>query len=235
VTGTMQLIWRPGDAQPCEELDANNNVTNRFYPQGEQISGVSYFYTRDHLASVRELVDSTGAVRARYDYDPYGVRTKLSGDLEAQFGYTGHYYHQPSGLNLALYRAYDAGVGRWLSRDPLKDAEMTQGPNPYAYVQNKPINAIDRDGRHLNEANPDYLDATGESYKEANQHIAQSNQLLNDWLKNYLDAFFGVANRSWKAAREGGYYVDVAWEDFLKWLKKQLEDETKKKCSDHAG
>jgi len=97
----------------------------------------------DHLGSVREMTDATGAVRARYDFDPYGRITKLSGDLEADFGFTGFYRHQSSGLNLTFYRAYDANLGRWLSRDPIEDAELTQGPNLYIYVLNGPINDVD--------------------------------------------------------------------------------------------
>ena len=64
-----------------------------FFPQGEQGGALNYFYNRDHLGSVRELTDTAGAVRARYDYDPYGRRTKVAGDLDADFGYTGHYQH----------------------------------------------------------------------------------------------------------------------------------------------
>jgi RHS repeat-associated protein len=141
VTGTKQFIWNGSSI--VEERDANNVVTRRFYPQGEQISGASYYYTRDHLGSVRELTDTTGTIRARYDYDPYGYRTKVSGDLDASFGYTGHYFHQASGLNLARYRAYDASVGRWINRDPGDNPEMSQGPNLYLYVDNDPVNSID--------------------------------------------------------------------------------------------
>ena len=118
-------------------------MTRRFYPQGEQISGTSYYYTRDHLGSIRELTDSTGAIRARYDYDPYGYRTKLSGDLDAEFGYTGHYFHQPSGLSLALYRAYDASTGRWVSRDPIGEIG---GINLYLYALDDAVNLLDTNG-----------------------------------------------------------------------------------------
>ena len=68
------------------------------------------------------------------------MRTKVTGDLEATAGFTGHYYHAPSGLHLALFRAYDAATGRWLSRDPLgEDA----GPNYYSYVHNHPTGLSD--------------------------------------------------------------------------------------------
>jgi RHS repeat-associated protein len=38
---------------------------------------------------------------------------------------------------------YDPTIGRWLSRDPMNNAELRQGPNLYAYVGNDPINRID--------------------------------------------------------------------------------------------
>src|SRR5207302_3997485 len=118
-------------------------VTRRFYSQGEQIGAASYFYTRDHLGSIRELTDGSGVVQARYDYDPYGRRTKISGTLDAAFGFTGHYYHAPSNLSLALYRGYDSDLGRWLSRDPIGERG---GVNLYSYVNNTVMNATDGDG-----------------------------------------------------------------------------------------
>src|SRR6266705_3044051 len=33
VTSTKQFVWCLGDAQPCEERDASNNVMKRFYAQ----------------------------------------------------------------------------------------------------------------------------------------------------------------------------------------------------------
>ena len=137
-----QWIWC-GGAQPCEERDAFGSVTKRFLAQGELIEGTSYFYTTDHLGSVREMTDSAGTVRARYSYDPYGRFTKVSGDQEADFGFTGFFRHQGSGLSLTMYRAYDPERGRWLSRDPLENAEMKQGANLYAYVANQPLDRID--------------------------------------------------------------------------------------------
>ncbi len=138
VTSTKRFVWC-GD-QRCEERDASGAVTRRFFAQGEQVGGASYYYSFDHLGSVREMTDATGATRARYDYDPYGVRTKVSGDLESSAGFTGHYVHAPSGLHLANFRAYDAATGRWLSRDPLQEAA---GTNMYAYVKNNPVNQVD--------------------------------------------------------------------------------------------
>jgi RHS repeat-associated protein len=141
VTITRQFVWCPGETQPCEGRDGSNNITNRFYAQGEQISGSSYYYSRDHLGSIRELTDSTVAIRARYDYDSWGHRTKSSGDLDANFGFTGYYVDsQYPDLTFPTLRIYSADSGRFLSRDPIKEAG---GINLYDYVHNNPTGDID--------------------------------------------------------------------------------------------
>jgi RHS repeat-associated protein len=142
---TKQWVWSSG-TQPDEERDASNNVTKRFNAQGEQINGVNYYFTTDQLGSVREMTDSTGAIRARYDYDPYGRVTKLSGDLDADFGFQGMYYHAASGLSLTYYRAYDPALGRWTTPDPSGEAG---GVNLFQFVGNDPINATDPLGLFL--------------------------------------------------------------------------------------
>ncbi len=80
--------------------------------------------------------------------DPYGRTTLVSGTNLATFQYAGMYVHQPSGLNLTLFRAYDPSTARWLSRDPLKDAERRLGPNLYEYCLNDPVRYNDPDGRN---------------------------------------------------------------------------------------
>ena len=118
-------------------------MTKRFYLQGEQIAGNSYYYACDHLGSVRELTDSSGTLRARYDYDLFGRRsanTVAVSPVEADFGYTGHYFHAASGLDATYYRFYDANLARWINRDPI--SEMG-GINLYAYAQNNPLSLVD--------------------------------------------------------------------------------------------
>jgi RHS repeat-associated protein len=145
VTSTKQYVWAGGIA---EERDGSNTVTRRYFGQGEQriVSGTAtnYFYTRDHLGSIREMIASDGStIDARYSYDPYGRATQVSGSISCDFQFAGMYEHATSGLNLTQYRAYDPNVGRWLSRDPLPDAETNQGPNLYNYVENDPLNLRD--------------------------------------------------------------------------------------------
>jgi RHS repeat-associated protein len=130
------------EAEICEEWNSNNVVVNRYFDQGEQQGETNLFYTRDHLGSVRELTDGTSSVRAEYGYAPYGASTKLTGNLDANFGFTGHFRHLPSGLDLTFYRAYNADQARWLSRDPV----VQNGANLYMYALNDPVNEVDNFG-----------------------------------------------------------------------------------------
>ena len=128
----------------CEERDSTGHtVTKQFCSQGEQINGTNYYFTFDHLSSVREIVDSSGTVQARFDYDPWGRQAQLSGTLSVDFGYTGFYQEKAAGLDLTWYRAYDTNEGRWLSRDP---AANKREVNLYEYAKDDSLLYIDPKG-----------------------------------------------------------------------------------------
>lgn len=137
-TSEKRFVW--DGMSIAEERDGSNVLTKRFYGQGVMAGSDELYYTRGHLGSIRELTDDTGAIEARYDYDPYGRIAKVTGSGDADFRYTGHYYHSASGLNLAPYRAYDADLARWLSRDPIGE---NGGINLYGYAGSSPPNNID--------------------------------------------------------------------------------------------
>ncbi|MFZ4765910.1 MAG: RHS repeat-associated core domain-containing protein, partial [Roseimicrobium sp.] len=142
-TSDKRLVWC--GLAVCEERDATGvNVQKRFFDQGFNVPGGvgagNYFYAKDHLGSIRDINDGSGATRCTYDYEPYGARALLSGDVAADFGFTGHYFHGPSGLHLAPFRAYDSGVGRWINRDPIGE---TGGVNVFLYCDNNPMMFVD--------------------------------------------------------------------------------------------
>ncbi|PYK37717.1 MAG: hypothetical protein DME49_10755 [Verrucomicrobia bacterium] len=138
INSTKKFVWCGMDK--CEIRNANDGVTLRMYPQGQYASATPYFYTRDHLGSVREMVDASGTVLARYDYDSWGRSTTVINTNKPDFNFTGLYRHSKSNLDFATYRAYDPDLGRWLSRDPIGEAA---GGNLFNYVQNNPGNLID--------------------------------------------------------------------------------------------
>jgi RHS repeat-associated protein len=110
----------------------------------------SYFYTKDHLGSVRELTDSTGTVRARYDYEVWGARSanKITAanaapgkpPVQTEMGFTGYRLHAATGQYLSPTRLYSPQLGRFTSQDPIG---IDGGLNLYAYVSNDPINYLD--------------------------------------------------------------------------------------------
>ncbi len=83
------------------------------------------------------MTDASGAIAAQYGYGPWGEVTKIQGVGDSDFQYAGYYIHSRSGLGLTRYRAYNANLGVWLSRDPSDDEE--DEPNRYRYVANNPI------------------------------------------------------------------------------------------------
>jgi RHS repeat-associated protein len=144
VIGEKRLLWVGlGIAQ---ERDAQNAVVKRHAGNGVALADASkYYYTRDHLGSVRQVVDEGEVVVESYSYDAYGVSVASApggpnGVRLADFRYTGHYYHGKSGLHMAPYRAYDAELGVWISEDPIEEAG---GINLYGYVENGPMTSVD--------------------------------------------------------------------------------------------
>src|SRR6185369_8445214 len=114
-------------------------ILTQFFPGGMRSVSSSYYFSFDHLGSVREVTDSSGNVVGRYDYDPYGRLTVNQG-TPPRFGFGGYFYHSASGLSLTKYRAYDPDLGRWESRDPI---DLAGGLNLYSYVDDDPTDGVD--------------------------------------------------------------------------------------------
>ena len=135
-TDTM-LIWCKDTI--CEERDATELLRRRYFDLGFLGEDGRYYFVQDHLASLRQLTDQAGQISAAYAYDPFGRANELVGNVNSGPGFTAHYIG-PAGLDLALYRAYDPDLGRWLSQDPIGAAD---GLNLYAYVKNGPTVRLD--------------------------------------------------------------------------------------------
>lgn len=134
-----------------EERGANGQaIRRRYFTGGMQYAATAggslqaRLFATDHLGSVRHVTNGSGTWLGSVDYDPWGRRTITTGSSdETALGFTGHPWHEASGLALAPYRAYDPVMGRWISRDPIGERD---GSNLYQYVQNSPINLVDPDG-----------------------------------------------------------------------------------------
>ena len=134
------------------ELDFLGNLKSRFVyasqahsPDYMIQSGVSYKFVKDHLGSVRLVVNSSsGAVAQRLDYDEWGVVTSDTSPGFQPFGFAGGLYDHQTGLVRFGARDYDAEIGRWTAKDPVR---FDGGMNLYGYVGNDPVNLVDPSGK----------------------------------------------------------------------------------------
>ncbi|TDU80785.1 intein/RHS repeat-associated protein [Prosthecobacter fusiformis] len=144
VIGEKLLLWE--GAEIVQERTPEGVVVRRYASLGTALSNnLNYYFTHDHLGSVRQVMDEAEEVVESYAYDAYGVQTVSAaggpgGSRLADFRFTGHWYHEKSDLHLAPYRAYDARAGVWISEDPI---EEDGGVNLYEYVSNSPIVLVD--------------------------------------------------------------------------------------------
>jgi len=157
-TLTKVFVWQGNEL--VQERNASNVITRTHHFGGfadGSTGATKYQTTTDHLGSVREIIVASGTTPAigtvvtRYDYSTFQgplAPVKLTGtNVDASLQTIGKYYHHAgSGLELALYRGYDAGLGRWISEDPLGEEG---GLNLYGYVGNDPLGGLDRLGLQL--------------------------------------------------------------------------------------
>jgi RHS repeat-associated protein len=108
-------------------------------------SSGTYFATFDANGNVSEYLDSTGAIAAHYEYDPFGGTTVATGAKATDFShrFSTKFLDPETGLYYYGYRYLDTETGRWLSRDPIHERG---GFNLYAFVSNDPADRIDPRG-----------------------------------------------------------------------------------------
>ena len=134
--------------QPAAELDADGNIVSRFvYALNKNVpdyivkNGNTYRVIKDHLGSVRLVVDSSsGTIAQQIAYDEFGRITLDTNPGFQPFGFAGGLYDPDTGLVRFGYRDYDAESSRWLSKDPIG---LSGGLNLYVYCHNDPINYRD--------------------------------------------------------------------------------------------
>lgn len=88
-----------------------------------------------------ELTDSTGSVAKSYAYDAYRNILESPGTVNQPYTYTGREFNSESGLYYFRARYYNAGMGRFLQKDPI--GFRGGSVNLYSYVGNSVPNRID--------------------------------------------------------------------------------------------
>ncbi len=84
---------------------------------------------------------STGDIAQRMDYDEFGNVVLDTNPGFQPFGFAGGLYDLHTGLVRFGVRDYDAQIGKWTAKDPIRFA--AGDANLYGYVLNDPVNWID--------------------------------------------------------------------------------------------
>ncbi|MCI8596730.1 MAG: RHS repeat-associated core domain-containing protein [Clostridia bacterium] len=128
-----------------------------------------YYYRHNAQGDVIALLDTSGKVVVKYEYDAWGsckVFDAQGNDITYKendetrvlyknelgnlnpFRYRGYYYDVETGLYFLKTRYYDPEIGRFITIDDLQylDPETINGLNLYAYCGNNPIMAVDPEG-----------------------------------------------------------------------------------------
>ena len=154
VNGTLTTGWLyQNQLNPVAELDGSGVIVSRFvYGSKANVpdylikGGVTYRIVSDHLGSPRLVINTaTGVVAQRIDYDEFGNITQDTAPGFQPFGFAGGLYDQQTGLTRFGTRDYDAQLGRWAAKDPIKfnggDANL------FGYVANNPLTFVDPSGK----------------------------------------------------------------------------------------
>lgn len=100
------------------------------------------YYVADHLGSVVQETNTSGAVALARKYDPWG--NLLSGANSPGWAFTGREWDPETGLYYYRARHYDPRPGRFVSEDPIGFAG---GTSLNAYVSNSPTGYRDPSGK----------------------------------------------------------------------------------------
>ena len=138
-----QLVASLDDAQVLDAVYVYG--TKSHVPEYVIKSEDSYQIVTDHLGSPVQVIDTgTGDVVQEIKYDAWGQVISDTNPGFIPFGFAGCLYDQDTKLCRFGARDYDASVGRWTSKDPIRFEGGDT--NLYGYVMQDPVNFIDPDG-----------------------------------------------------------------------------------------
>jgi RHS repeat-associated protein len=180
----QQYVW--GDT--LDELLAYRNLSGG--------TATTYFMTQGGQDTPARLIDSTGTVVQKYEYDAYGKATVITlgmGGYLNPYRWKGMRYDPETGLGYRRNRYYSFEWGRFMTRDPLGAwADGFNWGNAYTYVGNSPLGRVDRRGLYTTvivivetpARDGRRPDRDQERINRALKQVGQDNQGGNVWVVN---------------------------------------------------
>jgi RHS repeat-associated protein len=159
-------------------------LVDQIMAEEDATSGAVLYPLADHLGTVRDVIDASGAVVNHIRYDSYGIiASETDSAIETLFGYTGKPLDDSTGLQNNHHRWYDAAIGNWTSEDPIGFAAGDTNLNRYA--GNRPTTATDPDGLVLFA-----FDGTGNSETQQDQGVTTKTNVLIFYQQYKGDKFY---------------------------------------------
>ncbi|MFC9690437.1 RHS repeat domain-containing protein [Kribbella sp. NPDC056951] len=130
-----------------------SQLGTRYYKFGKQTIGVRVgtkltWLGSDHHGSATLTVDAQTQAYQRKRITPYGeARGPATPNWPGRQDFVGGLKDDATGLIHLGAREYDPSTGRFISVDPVVDAEDQQQLNAYAYANNSPVSFLDADGK----------------------------------------------------------------------------------------
>jgi len=116
---------------------------------GKLVKDAPQYYYKDHLGSVRAVVNSDNEVLSAQDYDAWGylLEGRQYESDSSKFKFTGKERDEESDYDYFGARYYDARIGRWNATDPLFEKYVSY--SPYSYVLDNPLIFKDPNGKWI--------------------------------------------------------------------------------------
>lgn len=157
MNGKVTNYFYDGDSlNVLYETDGDNEVTKAYtYGESGQLlsftqNGNKYFYHYNAHGDVIAMTNSAGKIVAEYEYDTWGVPTKVKEDEEVKgnpYRYAGYRFDEETGLYYLIARYYEPRNGVFLSLDPDPGSDGDAlDQNGYTYGNNNPVMNVDPDG-----------------------------------------------------------------------------------------
>src|SRR5262249_55921190 len=116
-----------------------------FFARTDGAGGNAAWYLADMLASVRQIVNTSGTVLDAITYDSFGnISTETQPSNGDRFKFAGMQWDSEIGQYYVWHRHYLAGPGRFASEDQLRF--RAGDANLYRYVHNNVATLIDPSG-----------------------------------------------------------------------------------------
>ncbi|MCI0450264.1 MAG: hypothetical protein L0Y79_10860 [Chlorobi bacterium] len=127
-----------------------------------------YYYLKDHLGSVRVVLNSTNTVVSAQDYDAWGyvLENRTYNNSDIKYDFTGKERDAESSYDYFGARYYDSRIGRWNNVEPKHGKFISY--STYAFSICNPINIIDFNGLDVDIIGPDAKEVY-ENLKEYSQ------------------------------------------------------------------